>query len=217
MGDLLRHLPGSLTQARSTPCSAAPSPRRRHVGHPGPSAPQIVCSDETRCRRADHPERAGSDPRRAEEPGCRRGGRGDERPPPGHLGVGPVRLPAGRQFEATIVSARKGMTWMIRTPAYCDLPKSHWRFPLAMGGRPLRQRQIRRRHGRTLRRRRLCGHPQHAMREPKPRAGLSRYLCGLPSSRLNRQGSSRGPAGDVPTKRRLGKHISAENRNCNAR
>ena len=65
-----------------------------------------------------------------------------------------------------------------RTPAYCDLPKSHWRFPLAMGGRPLRQRQIRRRHGRTLRRRRLCGHPQHAMRVPKPRAGLSRYIAG---------------------------------------
>ncbi len=50
-------------------------------------------------------------------------------------------------------------------------------FRSAMGSRSLRQRQIRRRHGRTLRHRCLRGHPQHAMRVPKSRAGLSRYVA----------------------------------------
>ena len=63
---------------------------------------RIVCSDETigAHRRPDPlelgvPERSGGDPRRPQQPRRRRGHRGDGRPPAEHLGVRPLRRPAG--------------------------------------------------------------------------------------------------------------------------
>lgn len=181
--------PDQIVSATATGC-------RHGAGRGAPSPPQPIRQDRTAARQPRGDAPGGAAARRplgaptqdpdgqrspAIPPALRPRRRYGARPHP--KGISSASARSGATFTVLIhpdvPPDNEGSERELRPTATCR--KGHGRFPLPRERRPFRRHQIRRRHGRTLRRRRLRGRPQHAMRVSKSRTGLSRFHVSMGS------------------------------------